>query len=131
MKKTALSRAQFTRVIISSAKQAHFVTVYKDGRFAMNSKFAEILAGKPLEIAFTEDGRHLMLAESGNTSDGVCFSNTGSKKLHMATELLNQLHIMLPARYEVWLTEEGFWQGDLLENPTLPQSKKPRSTKKN
>lgn len=130
MKKIALPRTQFTKIITSTPPQMHFVTIYKDKRFCMNPKLAAILAGKPLEIAFTEDGKHFMLAESSNAMDGLRFSKTGSKKLHTAVELLDQLHIMLPARYEVWHTDDGFWQGDLLENPTQSQSKKPPSSKK-
>lgn len=130
MKKIPLPRAQFTKIITNTPPQTHFVTIYKDKRFCMNSKLAAILAEKPLEIAFTEDGKHFMLAESSNSTDGLRFSKSGSKKLHAAVELLDQLHIMLPARYEVWHTDDGFWQGDLLENPTQSQSKKPPSSKK-
>lgn len=130
MKKIALPRAHFTKIITSAPLQTHFVTIYKDNRFCLNPKLAAILAGKPLEIAFTEDGKHCMLAELDNATEGIRFSKSGAKKLPVAAELLNQVHIMLPARYEVWCTEDGFWQGDLLENPTQSQSKKPPNSKK-
>ena len=107
------------------------VNIYKDGRFNMNGKLAEKLGGKTLHLAFTADAQHFMMKEDP-ASDAVVFPKNGSKKLEDVLELLNSQKILMPAKYEVWYDEgDNYWQGDLTENPILPQSAKPHSSKKN
>ena len=132
MKKIALPRTLFTQKMIpaSAMTQITCVNIYKDGKFNMNGKLVAILGGKTLEISFTNDGQHFLLEESSCDAQSIRFPKSGSRKILAVTELLEQQHIMLPAKYEVWLTEDGVWQGDLLENPTLSQSAKLRSLKK-
>ena len=132
MKKIALPRTMFTQKMIpaSTISQTTCVNIYKDGKFNMNGKLAAILGGKTLELSFTDDGQHFLLEESSGGVQSVRFPKSGSRKLLVVTALLEQQHIMMPAKYEVWLTEDGVWQGDLLENPMLSQSPKPRSSKK-
>ncbi|MBR5536366.1 MAG: hypothetical protein IKU58_00515 [Clostridia bacterium] len=132
MKKTALPRTMFTQKMVpaSTMNQITCVNIYKDGKFNMNGKLAASLGGKTLELSFTDDGQHFLLEESSGGAQSVRFPKSGSRRMLMVTELLEQQHIMLPAKYEVWLTEDGVWQGDLLENPMLSQSPKLRSSKK-
>ena len=116
--------------IYDQQKSLVILNIYKDGKFNMNGKLAAILGGKTLELSFTDDGQHFLLEESSGGVQSVRFPKSGSRKLLVVTALLEQQHIMMPAKYEVWLTEDGVWQGDLLENPMLSQSPKPRSSKK-
>lgn len=131
-KKIAMNRDLFTHTITPPEKLAQMtcVNIYEDGKFNMNGRLANKLGGKSLEIAFTEDGVHFMLMETTVSDFTVCFPKNGSRKLPDVIEHLKKQKIMLPARYEVWLTDEGHWQGDLLENPTPLQSGKHHNSKK-
>ena len=99
------------------------VNIYTDGRLIMNGKLAAELSGKPVQIRFTEDAKHLCIIESVY-ENAVRFPKNGSKRLPSALEHLKDHKIALPARYEVSYNKElGFWQGDHSENPPATQQK--------
>ena len=131
-KKTALDPTLFTQVVSppENAFRTMSVNIYEDGKFNMNGKLTRALGGKSLQIAFTDDCKNFMMSEAPEGDSSLHFPKNGSKKLPMVIQLLKKQKILFPARYEVWFTEGGFWQGDICENPTLLQSGKPRASKK-
>ena len=99
------------------------VNIYADGRLILNGKLAAQLSGKPVQIRFTDDAKHLCIVES-DSENTVRFPKNGSKRLPAALEHLKGHKIPLPARYEVSYNEElTFWQGDHSENPPATQPK--------
>ncbi|MGM9619476.1 MAG: hypothetical protein ACI3W8_06570 [Oscillospiraceae bacterium] len=106
------------------------VNIYPDGKFNLNGKLAEKLRGKAMEIKFTPDGKHFMMEEAKDAQRQITFPKSGSRKLAEVADLLEKHKITLPARYEVWFTDDGFWQGDHMEDPTQPRSEKPRTSRK-
>lgn len=132
-KRISLPRNLFSKTICPPEKlgQMMCVNIYNDGKFNMNGRLATKLGNKALDLAFTEDGTHFILLETSDSLSAIKFPKSGSRKLPEVTELLKGRKIVFPAKYEVWLTDEGHWQGDLLANPTQPQSGKHRSLKKN
>ena len=128
-----LSFDKFTIVISApqNRNNALFVTLCKDGRFNMNSRLTTKLAGKRIIVAFTEDGPHLGMKESPDP-EAIYIPKNGSKKLEEIKTLLEKKNIDLPAKYIVsYVEEEGFWQGDLSENPILKPLAKSRGSKRN
>ena len=95
----------------------------------MNRKLAEKLGGKTLEILFTDSGRNFLIMENGDSKLQITFPKSGSRKLPDLTNMLKKQKISLPARYEVWQRDDGYWQGDYFENPTVSQSAKPHNLK--
>lgn len=132
-KRTPLPRNLFSKPISPPEKlsQIMCVNIYDDGKFNMNGKLANKLGSKTLELSFTEDGTHFMIQDASDSLSGIKFPKSGSRKLPEIAEHLKARKILFPAKYEVWLTDEGFWQGDLLENPTQPRLEKHRNSKKN
>ncbi|MBR6574062.1 MAG: hypothetical protein IKK61_03620 [Clostridia bacterium] len=106
------------------------VTVYPDGKFNMNGKLAEKLGGKRLCISFTADAKNFILAEEPGSNLAIPFPKNGSKTIPSALERIKNGKIPLPAKYEVWLGEDGIWQGDYAENPTSSPADKHHSSKK-
>lgn len=110
---------------------AKTIVIHEDGRFSMNSRLAQELGGKKVAVSFTTDAKHVLLRES-NGKELIYFPKSGSKKLDRAPSFLKEHKISLPTTYEVWLREDdGYWQGDLVANPTTSPSKRRRSSKKN
>lgn len=107
-----------------------YASVYEDGRLCLNSRLAEKLSGKPVRVRFTEDAKHLCFEET-NSKQTVTFPKNGSKKLPDAAGFLKKCRKPLPAKYEVHYSSEGhFWQGDYIESPFSPQSRKRNSLNK-
>lgn len=128
----SLSLEAFTLVISNPANRmtSFSVSVSGDGRVNMNGKLAAQLGRQPLLFAFTPDGKHLAFKPQ-EEKGSITFPKNGSKKLAEALQAVKSNKIPIPARYEVWLNEDGnFWQGDLTENPTLSQQQKLHSSKK-
>lgn len=99
------------------------VNIYANGRLILNGKLAAELSGKPVQIRFTDDAKHLCIIES-DSENAVRFPKNGSKRLSSALEHLKGHKIALPARYEVSYNKElAFWQGDLSENPPVAHPK--------
>lgn len=106
------------------------VNIYADGRLILNGKLAAELSGKPVQIRFTGDAKHLCLIE-GDAENAVKFPKNGSKRLPSALEYPKNHRITLPARYEVSYDEErAFWQGDYCENPPTMQQKNQTGSKR-
>ena len=99
------------------------VNIYADGRLILNGKLAAELSGKPVQIRFTGDAKHLCFIES-DSENAVRFPKNGTKRLPSALEYIRGHKITLPARYEVNYDEgRAFWQGDYSENPPTTQQK--------
>ena len=101
------------------------VNIYADGRLILNGKLAAELSGKPVQIRFTGDAKHLCIIES-DSENAVRFPKNGSKRLPSALDHLKGHKIALPAKYEVRYNKKlAFWQGDHSENPlATPQKSK-------
>ena len=111
--------------------QTGSVKAFDSGIYSKPNPWGDTAASKAsMSLHSREQGEHFLLEESSCDAQSVRFPKSGSRKILAITELLEQQHIMMPAKYEVWQTEDGVWQGDLLENPTLSQSAKLRSLKK-
>ena len=99
------------------------VNIYADGRLNLSGRLAAALNGKPVQIRFTGDAKHLCCIES-DSENAIRFPKNGSKRLPSALEHLKGHKIPLPARYEVSYNEErAFWQGDHSENPPATLAK--------
>ena len=99
------------------------VNIYADGRLILNGRLAAALNGKPVQIRFTGDAKHLCFIES-DSENAIKFPKNGSKRLPKVMEHLKGHKITLPARYEVsYNKERTFWQGDYSENPPVTQAK--------
>lgn len=128
--KKSIPLDQFTVPIPNPANRLNTtcVVIYQDGRFNMNGRLAESLGGKKLGVAFTPDAKHFAIRDSG-LENPIPFPKSGSKRLEYAASHLKQQGIMFPAKFEVWQNEEGgFWQGDILPNPTQSPSKRRRGS---
>ena len=126
-----LSLEQFTFVVNPPDMHASSLraSVCADGRIILNGKLAAKLSGKPVQIRFTDDAKHVCFVE-GDFENTVKFPKNGSKRLPSAVEHLKKHRIVLPARYEISFSEEGrFWQGDHVENPPVAQLKNPAGSK--
>ena len=111
---------QFTVLISPSESRSDSmcVSIYADGRFNLNGKLAAALHGKPVQIRFTEDAKHLCLMES-TSAESIKFPKNGSKKLGPVIHLLKAKKIPFPAKYIVlYNNEEKHWQGEITANPT-------------
>jgi len=131
--KKSIPLSQFTVQISNPANRltSPCVMVYEDGRFNMNTKLAGSLGGKKIDISFTPDMKHFALKEA-NELNSIFFPKSGSKKLNAVLTLLKERKIAFPAKYDVWYNEEdGFWQGDMLANPTQLPSTRRHNSKKN
>ena len=105
------------------------MNIYADGRLILNGRLAAELGGKPVQIKFTGDAKHLCIMES-DSEKAVRFPKNGSKRLPSALEHLKGHKIALPARYEVNYNEElAIWQGDYSENPPVAKPKGQTSLK--
>ena len=116
-----LSLDQFTFIV--DPPDSHIstlrVNIYADGRLILNGKLTGELRGKPVQIRFTGDAKHLCIIES-DSENAIRFPKNGSKRLPSALEHLKGHKITLPARYNVSYNEEfAFWQGDHCPNPTM------------
>lgn len=111
--------------------KTYYASIYTDGRFNLNSRLAEKLSGKPLQIRFNKDGTRLCLIESAEEKT-MQFPKNGTKKIPDVANYLKKQKILLPARYTVGYSEEySSWQGFLDENPTFTQaSRRPNSKRK-
>lgn len=130
--KKSIPLEQFTVHIPNPTNRltAKTIVIHENGRFSMNSRLAQELGGKKVAVSFTTDAKHLLLRES-NDVELIYFPKSGSKKLDRPSSFLKELKISLPTTYEVWLREDdGYWQGDLVANPTMSPSKRRRSSKK-
>ena len=124
---------QFT-VLISPAESRSdlmYVSIWSDGKLNLNGKLAAALHGKPIQIRFTEDAKHLCLMESSST-ETIRFPKNGSRKLDPVIHLLKEKKIPFPAKYIVhYNNEEKHWQGEIIANPTQgPMRRGPGSGKK-
>ena len=130
-KKNQLELGMFTQRISppENRSTALCVNILADGKFNMNGKLAEKLGGKTLEILFTDSGRNFLIAEKGEMEMPITFPKSGSRKLPVLADMLKRQKISLPAKYEVWQRDDGYWQGDFLENPTVSPSAKPHNLK--
>lgn len=122
MKRKMLDRNLFTRRVIPQENRYSLMsaTIHPDGRFSMHGKLAGKLGGVALGIIFTADAKNFILAEAKDDGDAITFPKNGSKILPSALEIVKKEKLPLPVKYEVWLGEDGIWQGDDMENPTLP-----------
>lgn len=132
MKRKMIDRKLFTQAIMppESRYTAMSVTVYSNGKFNLNGKLSEKLGGKRLCISFTEDAKNFVLEEAPNSSAAIPFPKNGSKAIPSVLETVKAGKLALPAKYEVWIRDDGLWQGDYLENPTLLPVGKSHSSKK-
>lgn len=124
---------QFTVHIFKPTNRSTIKTIviHESGQVNINGKLAQVLGGKDLTISFTSDAKHILLCER-NDGELIHFTKRGVKRLAQTISLLKEQKIFLPATYEVWKREEdGYWQGDLIPNPTASPSKGRRSSKKN
>ena len=130
MKRKMIDRMLFTQPVMPPENRYTLmsVTVYPDGKFNMNGKLSEKLGGKQLCISFTSDAKNFILAEGADNT--ITFPKSGSKIVPSALEIIKEGKLPLPAKYEVWLADDGIWQGDYLENPTLPPAGKHPVSKK-
>ena len=96
----------------------------------MNGKLSEKLGGKRLSISFTADAKNFILAEAPDSNIAIAFPKNGSKIIPSALEIVKKGKLPLPAKYEVWLADDGIWQGDYVENPTSLHAGKHHSSKK-
>lgn len=130
-KKNQLDLSLFTQRISPPENRSTVlcVNILADGKFNMNGKLSEKLGGKALEILFTDSGRNFLIAEKGEMEMPITFPKSGSRKLPVIADMLKRQKISLPAKYEVWQRDDGYWQGDFLENPTVSQSVKPHNSK--
>ena len=110
--------------------KAYYVSIYADGRFNLNSRLAEKLSRKPLQVRFNREGTRLCLLESAEEKT-MLFPKNGSKKLPDAVEHLKKQKVPFPARYKVEYSEKyRSWQGVLEENPTIAQDGKRANSKR-
>lgn len=122
---------QFTFVVTPPETRSSILlaTLYTDGRFRLNGKLSQKVAGKPIRITFTEDAKHFCLMESADPA--ILFPKNGCKILQTAIDYVTQNRIPLPAKYLVRYNEEhGTWQGDLIENPTRAQGHRGTGSKR-
>ena len=124
---------QFTVLISPSESRSDlmYVGIRSDGKFSLNGKLAAALHGKPIQICFTEDAKHLCLMES-TSAETFRFPKNGSRKLDPVIHLLKVKKIPFPAKYIVhYNKEENHWQGEITANPTQgPMRYGPDSGKK-
>ncbi len=114
---------QFTVLISPSESRSDlmYVSIWSDGRFRLNGKLAAALHGKPVQILFTEDAKHLCMMESAS-AETIKFPKNGSRKLDSVIRLLKSNKIPFPAKYIVhYNNEEKHWQGEITANPTQEQ----------
>lgn len=123
---------QFTVQISKPTNRSTIKTIVirEDGQVTINGKLAQELRGRDLTVSFTLDAKHILLCER-NDGELIHFTKSGIKRLEQAVSFLKEQRIFLPATYEIWKREEdGYWQGDLIPNPTASPSKGRRSSKK-
>lgn len=132
MKRKIIDRNLFIQPVIPPENRYTMmsVTVYSDGKFNMNGKLSEKLGGKRLSISFTADAKNFILAEAPDSNIAIAFPKNGSKIIPSALEIVKKGKLPLPAKYEVWLADDGIWQGDYVENPTSLHAGKHHSSKK-
>lgn len=133
MKRKIIDRSLFTQTVIPPETRytSTCVNIYADGRFNMNGNLSVKLGGKKFRISFTEDAKYFIMAETGCADNAIAFPKNGSKRIPAVLEIIKKGKITLPAKYEVWLAEDGMWQGDYVENPTIsPSAKSPNSKKR-
>lgn len=133
MKRKQIDRSLFTQHVTPPGNRytVMSVTVYADEKFNMNGKLAEKLGGKQLSISFTEDAKHFLLKENPEEERSINFPKNGSKTIPDVLDKIKKGKMTLPAKYDVWLCEDGAWQGDYVENPTQsPAGKRPNSKKR-
>ena len=123
MTKKSIPKKMFTIKVTPPTNRLNLkgVTIYEDDRFIINGKLSSELYGKSMTICFTEDAKHLCLEECDPSEQTIKVTHSGRKVFPGTNMLLRKNKIGFPAKYEVWFNpEENFWQGDLLENPTVP-----------
>ena len=129
---TFLPLEKFTIVVSppESRNEAMFISITENGRFNLNGKLAALLHGKPIQVRFTDDGKHLCLLES-TSKEGISFPKSGSRKLDQVMSILKSQKITIPAKYSVRYDEvQKIWQGDVIENPTQRQTQHVTNSKK-
>ena len=132
MSRKMIDRKLFTQTATppESRYTLMIVTIYGDGKFNMNGKLAEKLGGRQLRISFTADAKNFILEENTDVRSAIAFPKNGTKVIPSVLEIVKKGKLLLPAKYEVWLAEDGIWQGDYLENPTpSPSGRHPSSNK--
>ena len=123
---------QFSVVITNPENRLNTmcVNIYEDGKFNMNGKLSEKLAGSKMYIAFTPDARHFLMKKSDEPG-AIAFPKSGSKKIEQVAKHLTDQKILFPAKFNVWYDEEeDTWRGNLSVNPILPLSGQARGSKK-
>ena len=132
MKRKIIDRNLFTQSVMPPENRYTLMsaTVYSDGKFNMNGKLSERLGGKRLCISFTADAKNFILEEEPDSSIAIAFPKNGSKIIPSALEIIKKGKLLLPAKYEVWLADDGIWQGEYVENPTSSPAGKHHSSKK-
>jgi len=106
------------------------VTIYSDGKFNMNRKLSEKLGGKRLCLSFTADAKNFIFTDGSDSNIAIAFPKNGSKTIPSALEIIKKGKLPLPAKYELWLADDGIWQGDYVENPTSSPVGRHHSSKK-
>ncbi len=127
MKKT-LTLDRFTILIDPPVNRNSLLCLafYENGNCNMNGRLTKELGGRYYELRFTGDAKNLAFIPADQNARSINFPKNGRRNLPEAVEFLVRMKVALPAQYEMWFNEkEGFWQGDLLANPSQAPSKKP------
>lgn len=102
MERKIIDRKLFTQPVLPPENRYSRmgVTIHPNGKFCMNGKLSQKLAGKHLSISFTADSKNFIIEETDDIN-AISFPKNGSKTLPSALDIIVSSKLTPPVKYDV------------------------------